>query len=87
MGWDKVGPRETRETGVFGLRSWETSGGWAGGLEVEVSTQKQGLESKGHSLHFGFAGGLTLEAYVICGEDNQASWRLFRDDRWLHHWG
>lgn len=35
-------------------------------------------------LHFRFAAGLTLEAYVICGEDNQAPWRLFHDDRWLH---
>lgn len=54
---------------------------------AEVSCQQQGLEGEGHSLHFGFATGLTLEADVVCGEDNQAPWRLFRDDRWLHHWG
>lgn len=35
-------------------------------------------------LHFGFATGFALEAEVICGEDNQAPWRLFSDDRWLH---
>lgn len=32
-------------------------------------------------LHFRFATGLTLKAYVICREDNQALWRLLLDDR------
>lgn len=74
--------------GPWVRRGTETGWPWEGrGLEAEVSSQQQGLEGDGHSLHFRFATGLALEADVICGEDNQAPWRLFGDDRWLHHWG
>ena len=51
------------------------------------SGQPQGLEGDGHSLHFGFAAGLTLEADVICGEDDHTPGRLLRDDGGFHHWG
>ena len=52
----------------------------------QVSGQPQGLEGDGHSLHFGFATGLTLEADVICGEDDHTPGRLLRDDGGFHHW-
>lgn len=51
----------------------------SGALWFEVDTIVSPTE-----LHFGFATGLALEADVICGEDNQAPWRLFHDDRRLH---
>lgn len=53
---------------------------------METGNQQQRLRGRDHSLHFRFASGLTLEADVICGEDNKAPWRLFGDDRRLHHW-
>ena len=65
--------------------SWEALGDTRAG--DKVSGQPQGLEGEGHSLHFGCAAGLTLEADIICGEDDHAPWGLFRDDRGLHHWG
>lgn len=64
---------------------WEALGDTRAG--DKVSGQPQGLEGEGHSLHLGFAAGLTLEADIICGEHDHAPWRLFRDDRGLHRWG
>lgn len=74
--------RDPGHPGAEAGRPWE-----ARGLEAEVSSEQRGLEGDGHSLHFRSAAGLALEADVVCGEDDQAPWRLFGDDRWFHHWG